>query len=238
MADLKGVAAGATGASVAGGSIPDHDQGAGSQDDLGRGRITRMIHRIWLDEPIPGVFRSFGRKWRRLHPDWLVLDWTSITRLDLPAQRVRDRAKDVIPHDWKRFEADVLRLELLYEFGGLYVDMDVEPHAPIDPLLEGKKVLVGRSPNVSKGYHAITNCVMASVPGHPYIRALIDGLEDAIENHSGEHLARMIGPWHLDRTYSQGDWPDVTVVHPWSKLDPYLTHYWNNALRKKGEGLA
>src|SRR5690606_22915753 len=112
--------------------------------------IPRIIHRIWLDDILPGVFRSWGFEWSRLNPGWSLWDWGDsgeLVNLDLPRQDLRDRAREILPNDWKRFKADVLRLELLYEFGGLYVDMDVEPHAPIDELLDGKQVLVARSRN-------------------------------------------------------------------------------------------
>lgn len=224
MADLAAVAAG---------RVP-------VVNGLAEGEIPRIVHRIWLDEPMPERFRAFGEAWRDLHPGWTVKDWTCTCQLDglrLLGAGIRKRAKTVIPRDWKRFVADVLRLELLHEFGGLYVDTDVEPHRPFDDLLMGRRVLVARSPNAdARGYHAITNCVMAAVPGHPYIRALIDGLGRAIRDHGRQHLARMIGPWHLDRTYAAHEWPDVDVLD-WPQVTPWLTHYWNNGRRKRGEGL-
>jgi mannosyltransferase OCH1-like enzyme len=189
---------------------------------------------------MPSTFRYFGERWRDLHPAWEVMDWTSraaVESFGLSAQNVRRQAKAVLPGDWKRFEADVLRLELLYRFGGLYVDTDVEPLTPVDTLLYGHACLVARSPQRDgHGYHAITNCVMAAVPNHPWIQELIAGLAYAIEHHGHQHLARMIGPWHLDRTYSSGHWPDVRVIE-WSEITPWLIHYWNNSLRKKGVGL-
>lgn len=203
--------------------------------------IPKLVHRIWLDDPMPAAFRRFGDRWRELHPRWEVKDWTSrseIEALDLPAREVRLRAKTVLPGDWRRFEADVLRLELLHEFGGLYVDTDVEPLLPMDALLDGRSCVVARSPQAdSRGYHAITNCVMAAVPGHPWIRALLDGLPRAIETNGRKHLARMIGPWHLDRIHAAGDWPDVRVLK-WLDMDLWLIHYWNNRLRKRGVGIA
>jgi mannosyltransferase OCH1-like enzyme len=203
--------------------------------------IPHIIHRIWLEDPMPPAVRRFGDRWRELHPTWEVMDWTSrgyVEALGLPAGDVRARAKAVLPGDWKRFEADVLRLELLYRFGGLYVDTDVEPLIPIDALLDGHKCLVARSPQTDGyGYHAITNCVVAAAPNHPWIKALLDGLTLAIEQHGHQHLARMIGPWHLDRTYSSRHWPDVHVIY-WPQMGNWLTHYWNNQRRRRGVGIA
>jgi mannosyltransferase OCH1-like enzyme len=240
MVDPAKLATGQAGASVAGGSIPVPGTDSCSQGSLVTLDIPRVIHRVWLDDPMPVTFTEFGQAWDQVMPDWSRIDWRSskdLDRLQLPAQEVRLRSKKVIPHDWKRFVADVLRLELLYEYGGLYVDTDVDPYRPMDELLTGKKVLLVRSPNVSKGYYAITNCVMAAVPRHPFIKALIDGLNEAIRSHGHERLSKMVGPWHLDRTYSRGNWPDVTVVDNWDDVTEYITHFWNTARRKRGEGL-
>jgi mannosyltransferase OCH1-like enzyme len=202
--------------------------------------IPNVIHRIWLGDPMPPAFQRFGQRWRALHPGWTVTDWTSrsaVATLDLPACTIREQAKAVLPHDWKRFEADVLRLELLYVLGGLYVDADVEPLMSVDTLLHGHSCVVARSPHADKhGHHAITNCVMAAAPGHPWIRALIDGLPGAIHRYGKRHLARMIGPWHLDRTYTSGAWPDVHVL-AWNDMRVWLTHHWNSGLRRRGVGL-
>lgn len=204
-------------------------------DAQGRPGIPRIIHRIWFGSLLPHAYVEYGDMWRSLNPDWEVWDWGddgTLKVLDLPAQDFRDRAKELCPGDHFRFKADILRLELLHEFGGLYVDMDVEPHRPIDDLLKGRQALVARSKNAtSTGYHAITNCVMAATPQHPWLNALLDGLDEAVQRYQGKPLAHMIGPWHLDRTYREGEWPSVDVVQ-WDVLAPYLTHYWDNQRRR------
>lgn len=200
-------------------------------------RIPRTLHRIWFGDSMPETFALWGFDWMRLHPDWTQMKWIESPALrGLPCHELRQRAREIIPNDWLRFQADILRLELLYVLGGVYVDMDVEPHMNIEPIVDGREVVLFRSPNKNMaGYRAITNCVMAAAPGHPFIRALIDGLPEAIEDHGHKSLPHMVGPWHIDRTYANGDWPDVTVL-PWEKAQPFFTHYWNNQRRKQGRG--
>jgi mannosyltransferase OCH1-like enzyme len=200
--------------------------------------IPHIIHRIWFGEAMPYVFAGFGAEWDRLNPEWQRREWSDDSVLPTVAAHVRARAREVIPNDWKRFKADVLRLEVLYVTGGLYVDTDIKPHLPIGELLTGRSVLVARSPNANgSGYHALTNCFIAAVPRHPFINALLLGLEDAIRDHGGSALAQMIGPWYLDRTYHVQPWPDVDVIG-WADLAPWLTHYWNNQRRRRGVGIA
>lgn len=208
--------------------------------------IPPIVHRVWLDDPMPETFERFGQEWRD-RSDLELRDWLSVA--ELPLQHFRrpawvENAEELFPRDWKRFQADVVRLELLNLYGGLYIDTDVEPGpraAHVGPeLLEDvpgvEWAWAARSPQHNRGHHPITNCVMAATPGHPWIRKCIERLPISLASHGNRSLAQCIGPWHLTRIYEAGDWPTVSI-HEWTDLEPYLEHHWNTARRKRGEGL-
>lgn len=188
---------------------------------------------------MPEAFQSFGNAWQTLHPGWQVKDWMASSLLPrLFNQDLFDRVQEIFPKDWKRFQADIVRLELLWNYGGVYVDTDVEPRRPLNDLIAGHACLVGRSPQVKNGVHSITNAVMASAPKHPFIAAAIDRLPASVKRHQGRPLAQVAGPWHLNRTYEADYWPDVAVLEPDELYGgEYFLHHWNNALRKKGRRL-
>lgn len=204
--------------------------------------IPRIVHRIWLDDPMPPEFADHGRRWAELHPGWAVWDWRSTA--DLPSLRNRDlfdRARELCPRpswEWRRFEADLLRLELLEQFGGVYADTDVQPLANLEPLLDGRPCVVGRSPQASGGVHPITSAVMAAEPEHEYIAALVDTIPDAVDAHGHRPLAKSVGPWHLTRTYEAGRWDRVDVL-PANELyeNGWLRHLWNSGARRAGGGV-
>lgn len=201
--------------------------------------IPRLIHRLWLDDPLPEPFAANGRRWAELHPEFEVIDWLHSAELPrLRNQDLVDRAAEVYPNDWKRFIADLVRLELLWCYGGVYADTDVTPHRHVGPLLDGRSCVVGRSPQRSRGVHAITNAVMAAEPGHPYIDALICRIPAAVRQYGHLSLARSVGPWHLQRTYDSAGWPVVTVLgHKELYGGKWLTHAWNSAARRRGAGV-
>lgn len=207
--------------------------------------IPRLIHRVWLDDPMPPKFAEFGKEWRRLHPGWRFQDWTDSAEVDddfWPAVALRRRAKEILPKDWKRFVADVLRLEILYVYGGVYVDTDVEPHRNLGLLLGGHEFLAASSPQHVHGVHPVTQCFLASQSGHPFLGALLSGLDVAVEEYADRSLAQMVGPWHLTRTLRDHpdapDW-DVTILDStfFTRDDRYLSHYWNTRRRRKGKAL-
>lgn len=163
--------------------------------------IPQLLHRIWFGGPMPDEFVRYGHAWEMLHPAWVMTDWPAGTLPPLPD--VYHRAREIAPRDSLRFRADVLRLALLWEYGGVYVDTDVEPLRPIDGLIEGVECFASWSPHRAKdGTRLLTNCVMGAVPRHPFIGACIDGLEEAVRTYRGRPLAQMVGPWHISRVYA------------------------------------
>ena len=69
------------------------------------------------------------------------------------------------------FVADYVRLSVLYEGGGIYLDTDVEVLKPFDGLLDHRLFLGLQSPG------SIGAGVIGAVKGHPFLRLALDQLE-------------------------------------------------------------
>ena len=85
---------------------------------------------------MPDDFQRYGETWREHHPEWEMPLWTDDNLPELAHPGAFERGR----HHAER--ADVLRYEVLRQFGGVYVDTDVECLRPIDPLLEGVQAFV------------------------------------------------------------------------------------------------
>lgn len=210
--------------------------------------IPNTFHRIWLDDPEADTFLKYWDRFQELHPDWVFCSWNSSDNIPtLKNQDLFDRAQKVCPKDWKRFKADILRLELLYQFGGIYVDTDIEPLRPFDHLCE-HSCIVPFSPNRGpRGKRLLTQYVIGAEPFHPFIAACIEGIPEAVEHYGHKPLAQMIGPHHITRTWELGRWDDVTTLpeHIFSdRMVPYkrreeilALHKWNTGRRRRGRSL-
>ena len=216
--------------------------------------IPKVIHRIWLDDPMPTTFKVFGDEWSRHHPEWERMEWTSSKRLPrLILEEEFRNAKRIMPKDWKRFQADILRLELLNIYGGVYADTDVHPLKPFDTWL-GHHAVLGLSPNKYKGRSIVTQAIMMAEPRSPFILRCIEGIPTAIRDHAGKPLSQVIGPHHIQRTLdAMGNGAGVHVVksstfYPVSIADrdrgvmlditnSYSTHGWNTTAKKRGKGV-
>ena len=64
--------------------------------------IPKLIHRLWINPPgppMPDEFRRYGEQWKALHPDWQVIDWTTLNGL-YPLTNQAER-RCTAPHsDW------------------------------------------------------------------------------------------------------------------------------------------
>lgn len=184
---------------------------------------------------MPQAFAEFGEQWSKAHPGWEVVEWTDSR--DLPPlvnQEAFEAAERLYPRDHKRFRADLLRLELLLLYGGIYVDTDTQPRCSLEPL-RSHSCFVGRSPQHVGGDHPLTQAVLGTTPGHPFIRALVEGIPAALAEHGHRTLAQSVGPWHVTRTFRGGEF-GVAVIE--DLYERWVTHHWNNGLRKRGQGLA
>lgn len=198
--------------------------------------IPHVIHRVWLDDPMPDIFANFGKQWQQQHPDWTVVDWLHTD--DLPAlnnQDLFDQAPELIPNDWVRFRSDLVRLEIIYQHGGVYVDTDTTPRRPLPE--PDATAWAARSPQTKRGKRPITQAVFAAAPHHPWIGRMIETAPSAVATYRHRPLAEVIGPWHFTRTYEEGNWPTVKI-YPHSFYRRTVDHRWNNRRRKTGRGLA
>lgn len=66
-----------------------------------------------------------------MNPSWEYMFWNDSNVPEMPEemQKVYDFFGETKQYT---FQADVLRLFLVKEYGGLYVDVDFEPHTPFD----------------------------------------------------------------------------------------------------------
>lgn len=128
-------------------------------------RIPKQLHRIWVGpNPLPNAAVVLWEGFRALHPDWELTTWTE--PID-PAAYELGRLFRSCQHPAQL--ADLLRIELLWQHGGVYVDVDCEAIRPFDPLLE-HLLFIGANQG------ELQNAVIGSIPGHPGLRDVMDTL--------------------------------------------------------------
>jgi mannosyltransferase OCH1-like enzyme len=134
--------------------------------------MTKIIHQIWLGpNPVPAWALPMIATWRQLFPDWTYKLWTDA---DLPALLPHMMCISAFEqHAPMGYKVDILRLEVLRLYGGLYVDIDFEALANFEPLLlSGGKFVYGDD------WHATPcNALLYSPAQHPFLAFYLAGIE-------------------------------------------------------------
>jgi hypothetical protein len=162
--------------------------------------IPRIVHWLWLGpDAVPDIFRHYTESWRTHHPGWEMRMWRDDSLPPLSCQAEYDQTTGFK----KRY--DIARLEILRQFGGVIVDMDVEAIRPLDPLLGGVTAFVGRISDKHVG-----NQVLGAVPGHPFFERAVAQLRAATGGGTASEVAGKDFLRRLLETHPDG----VTVFPP------------------------
>lgn len=94
--------------------------------------IERKIHYCWFgNAPLPPLALRCIESWRRQMPDFEIIRWDECNT-DLSSVY----AKTCIRNGKWAFLSDFVRLQVLHQHGGIYLDVDVEAVKPMHDLLE------------------------------------------------------------------------------------------------------
>lgn len=136
-------------------------------DDMQQNQIPRTIHYCWFGRsPISALGRRCMETWREVMPDYALELWDE-SRLDWsrPYLAIAYRARRFA------FVADYVRLQALYENGGLYFDTDIEVIKPFDELLRCGLFMGLQAPD------SVGTGVIGAAKGHPFLKLALDRLD-------------------------------------------------------------
>lgn len=123
------------------------------------GKIPQVIHYCWFGrgDKTPLVQKCI-ESWKWFMPNYKIIEWNedNVT-LD------NDYAKEAYATKKYAFVSDYVRLKVIYEYGGIYLDTDVELLRSLDPLLsEGGFIGFEHEKTVSSG-SGLAACKHSSV---------------------------------------------------------------------------
>ena len=94
--------------------------------------IPKIIHYCWFGgNPLPEDTKKYIATWKQYCPDYEIKEWNENNFDVNHCAYVREAYE---AKKWA-FITDVVRLKVLYDYGGIYMDTDVEVCKPLDELL-------------------------------------------------------------------------------------------------------
>jgi mannosyltransferase OCH1-like enzyme len=132
--------------------------------------IPRIFHQVWLgEEAFPAEYRRRQATWLANHPGWELRFWTE-ENLPGPGELRRGEVLELLRTPWER--TDVFRLELLWRYGGLLVDADLECLRSIEPLIGDASFVATKS---KRG--GIDDALLGATAGHPILDRALSEIE-------------------------------------------------------------
>ncbi|AEF80856.1 glycosyltransferase family 32 protein [Leadbettera azotonutricia] len=129
--------------------------------------IPKIIHYCWLsNDPIPEQYLNCMKSWRQNLPDYEFILW------NLERFNIEDSiwVKQAFYKKKYAFAADFIRLYAVFNFGGIYIDMDIEIVKPFDILLNNNIILSYEnqySKNIEAGF-------FGAEKGNAFIKKCLD----------------------------------------------------------------
>lgn len=96
--------------------------------------IPPILHFIWLGSPLPEKGRQTIKSWLDHHPGWEWKLWTDEEVNQFPWTDDHLRSVFEQADSWAE-KADILRLDILYQWGGIYSDIDALCLQPFHDLI-------------------------------------------------------------------------------------------------------
>jgi len=154
--------------------------------------IPKIFHLIWLGSPMPAAYSALAQRWQLVNPGWEVRLWTDFeaANFEMINRVAYDKAAN-----WGT-KSDILRYEILYKMGGVYIDTDFLAVAPFDDLT-GYDFFSGTG-HVDKV--AIFNGVIGARPNNPMLKEIIDTIgASEIREDNFESIMESTGPTFFKR---------------------------------------
>jgi mannosyltransferase OCH1-like enzyme len=190
--------------------------------------IPKILHQVWLGtKPIPDQFMIWFNGWKRLHPDWEYM-----LHIDKDIPEHLQLAIDKCSHYSSK--SNILRLYVVYKYGGVYCDTDFEWNKNIDDLLKGTFI-------VAKQHGSLyCNAFFGAVEKSLVIKFQLDQINDFINQ------SPPWGPTLMTHAITKFK-KDITIlpteyIYPYMWFeeyrpvscfpDAYIAHHWSKSWGK------
>lgn len=160
------------------------------------GAIPLVLHQFWDEPPVPPDVAAYAGTWRAENEGMAHRLWSRAEAEDFLRERGLADALAAFRRALQpAMKADLFRLALLGEEGGVYADADDRCLAPIRPLLAGGVGFLSYQEDLG----SLGNNVLAAVPGHPIVRLARDLACAAVNRGDNDILWLSTGPGLLSR---------------------------------------
>ena len=123
-------------------------------------KIPKVIHYFWFGHnKKPKLIKKCIKSWKKMCPDYKIIEWNE-ENFDV---NMIPYTQEAYAHKKWSFVSDYARLWVIYNYGGFYLDTDVELIKSLDPLRNEKVFFSSEDNNyvnTGLGFGAVKGCAV------------------------------------------------------------------------------
>ena len=187
------------------------------------------------------IWATCQKSWRAAYPEYTYMFWDDSDLDNLVAESFPEYEDVYALYPENIYRIDFCRYLILYQYGGIYADMDYYCSRRFEHCLSSDKVSLVASPNPNE---TLQNSLMGSPAGHEFWIDVLDNAvaffhvnrdiildPNATQHEQGQLVISTTGPRLLDRVYESR--PELVHVLPVDEFNPvtrdgnpYTRHYY------------
>ncbi|TDH34806.1 hypothetical protein E2A64_13710 [Pseudohoeflea suaedae] len=166
------------------------------------------------------------QSWVMRHPHW---DYVCYGNESLSEDwETKPQIEEYMKRGWYAGAADLMRYEILWRHGGYIAGSDSQCLLPVDELFDdGGEIYTVYENEFMRGQMVAP--IVASVPGHPFLRLIIDTLK-AVDPLYLDHPWRETGNLFISELIEAHE-PDIVIWPSWTLIPEHFT-----GRKYKGDG--
>ncbi len=181
-------------------------------------RIPKHMHFVWIpfNPQSPGIPKENldnMEKCIKLNPGYQVTVWNETEAEKLISVHYPNGIGTYYSYQWKIMKNDAARYYILYHYGGIYLDFDIECVVPFDTIISNSRlekpgsdiVAAKESGRLMTGYSGLLNSFMATPARHPFMLECISHLHTANRFYLSQSFTVLLsaGAWYFARIYAK-----------------------------------
>jgi mannosyltransferase OCH1-like enzyme len=205
-----------------------------------KGGIPKVIHQIWVGGKIPALQGLYSNTWKDMKGyNYRLWGNRDLTKKNFPItweyiQKALEIGRTKYGNVKRKYAqvADLMRLEILYRYGGVYVDSAMESLKNLDGLIDKKSysfLVANEDPcgwncRGKGGKKYISNGFFASSPKHPILKKLLSEKNLNSINLESIHANVETGPYYFGKIIRKSAGAKMlptTAIYPASGNDDY-----------------
>lgn len=200
--------------------------------------IEKKIHYIWFGGEKPSKVEKLINSWKEKLPDYEIIEWNE-KNIDIEKEMKENRFfRECYTRKLWAFASDYIRVKVMYENGGIYLDTDMEILKSLDSFLENE-FFIGK-----ENRDTISFGIVGSIKKHNFFKRMLEFYESEIWS-SDLYIVTGIASY-ICKKYKQ-ELKDIKIYEPvyfypytqdeiltsdHIKEETYAIHHWGKSWKK------